>query len=228
MKRMERTRAANLSTTLTPARLASPSAGAPRPGPLLPYRKEAIMPEDVNGAGAGESSGSDAGQEDMSPEAFRALSPAMEDDRFTTTIRFRGELHKPAMTGEGTEDELTVKVKVAGFDLSDLHHSLRPYAGRMVEALILPLRVAEEKLPWETPPHPDQTRLPLEGEAQEAVGQFVCIACGAACEIGEDGHCPACGGALRPREEASAGDQVAEQGDAHAEEDQHAEEDSAE
>jgi len=180
------------------------------------------MAEDVSGGAAADRSGSEQndmpeeleqqGQGDRAeaqPEAAETASVprsrggpdlcAMEDEQFATSIRLRGELGKPAMTGEGSQDELTVRIKVAGPDLSDLHHSLRPYAGRTVQAVILPLRPVDEKLPWETPQDPDQTRLPFEDQA--VAGQFVCIACGATCEIGVDGHCPVCGGSLRAAED---------------------------
>ncbi len=165
------------------------------------------MPEDVNGGAAGESPDSDTDetgeqieqpdQQDQGEGAAGQQEPA-EDDRFATTIRFRGELAKPNMTGEGTEDELTVKVKVAGFDLADLHHSLRPYAGRVVEAVILPIKTAEEKAPWETP-DPDQQQLAFDGDRPE--GALICAGCGRTYDMATEGACPDCGGALRRTEE---------------------------
>ena len=185
------------------------------------------MTEDEDGGAAGESPDSetdDAGEqaepedqgEGASAEDPEAVSPAVHDDRFAATIRLRGELGKPSMTGEGSADELTVKIKVAGADLSDLHHSLRPYAGRTVEAVVLPLSTAEERLPWETPPHPDQTRLPLDEQSEEAAGGLVCAQCGASYEISVDDTCPECGGALRPRDDAAVSEDAAGEGGAEA------------
>lgn len=81
-------------------------------------------------------------------------------------IRFSGELAKPAMTGEGTGDELTVKVKVAGIGLASLFYDLRPHAGRHVETIILVQRPDEEP-----DVHPDQTQIPLEGAEEGAAGE---------------------------------------------------------
>lgn len=161
----------------------------------------------------------DSDETDMAPEAFRSLPPAEENERFEATIRFRGELQKPTMTGEGTEDELTVKVKVAGFDLSDLHHNLRPYAGRAVEAVILPLHVPGDDLPWDSPPHPDQAELPLDDDEREAGGGLVCVDCDAVCEAGVNGLCPACGGVLEALEGDEAEEQQAEPAEAACAED---------
>ena len=168
------------------------------------------MPEDMNGGATGESPESETGQEIEQPdqqdqgEGTPDQQEAAEDDRFATTIRFRGELAKPNMTGEGTEDELTVKVKVAGFDLADLHHSLRPYAGRVVEAIILPIKTAEEKAPWETP-DPDQQQLAFGGDRPE--GDLVCVGCGRSYDMATEGTCPECGGQLRPQEETASADE---------------------
>ncbi len=81
-------------------------------------------------------------------------------------IRFSGELAKPAMTGEGTGDELTVKVKVAGIGLASLFYDLRPHAGRHVETIILVQRHDEGP-----EVHPDQTQIPLEGAEEDAAGE---------------------------------------------------------
>jgi hypothetical protein len=183
----------------------------------------------MNGGATGESPESETGQEIEQPdqqdqgEGTPDQQEAAEDDRFATTIRFRGELAKPNMTGEGTEDELTVKVKVAGFDLADLHHSLRPYAGRVVEAIILPIKTAEEKAPWETP-DPDQQQLAFGGDRPE--GDLVCVGCGRSYDMATEGTCPECGGMLNPREQTSATDGASAAGGAAGEDGQQSEEDT--
>jgi len=144
-------------------------------------------------------------------EAQRRLRASIEElvtatvylDGEAIAIKFRAELQKPAMTGEGAFDELTVKAKLCGPDLSDLHHRLRRYAGLNVDVIVLPIIPPALPKPGE---HPDQRDLPFA----EEMAQFVCIKCGAKCVAGKDGLCPEpdCGGTLnalaeQPSAEAS-------------------------